>query len=284
MLDHFFPLLFPKDSESLKILDIRLREVWAKRLLNGTSKVKKVRRKKLCLCGDFRLFSNKIVHIWDHFFPLLFPKDSKSLKILDIRLWEVGAKRPENSTSKVKKVRRKRLCLRADFRQLLNTNVHIWDHLFPLLFPKESESLKILDIRLWEVGATRLLNGTSKVNRHTDRRTDTRTDRQTDISTYRKHRLRGPMLWKYIYIFSFFLRQLESNSAPKINFPNPNCLLPLYWNHVDVADKSIFKNLRFYKNFQIILTAPWTSWGELMSKHYFLFSNWLLNWMTAKLD
>ena len=29
----------------------------------------------------------------DHFFPLLFPKDSKSLKVLDIRLWEVGGKK-----------------------------------------------------------------------------------------------------------------------------------------------------------------------------------------------
>ena len=38
-------------------------------------------------------------------------------------------------------------------------------------------------------GAKRCLNGTSKVNRHTD----TQTDRQTNISTYRKHQ---PMLWK----------------------------------------------------------------------------------------
>ena len=48
----------------------------------------------------------------------------------------------------------------------------------PLLFPKDSESLKILDIRLREVGAKRPLNGTSKVNRQTDRHTDTQTDRQ----------------------------------------------------------------------------------------------------------
>ena len=54
------------------------------------------------------------------------------------------------------------------------------DHFFPLLFPKGSESLKILDIRLREVGAKRPLNGTSKVNRQTDRRTDRRTDGQTD--------------------------------------------------------------------------------------------------------
>ena len=66
------------------------------------------------------------------------------------------------------------------------------DHFFPLLFPKDSESLKIFDIRLREVGAKRPLNGTSTVNGQTNRQTD----RQTDISTYRKHRPRGPMLWK----------------------------------------------------------------------------------------
>ena len=68
----------------------------------------------------------------------------------------------------------------------------MWDHFFSLLFSKDSESLNILNIRLWEVGAKRCLNGTSKVNRWTDRQTDTR----TDISTYRKHQPRGPMLWK----------------------------------------------------------------------------------------
>ena len=54
------------------------------------------------------------------------------------------------------------------------------DHFFPLVFPKNSESLKILDIRLWEVGAKRPLNGTSKVNRRTDGHTDGHTDGQTD--------------------------------------------------------------------------------------------------------
>ena len=48
MLDHFFPLLFSKDSESLKILDIRLREVGAKRPLKKTEnrrRPKKVKKK-----------------------------------------------------------------------------------------------------------------------------------------------------------------------------------------------------------------------------------------------
>ena len=52
--------------------------------------------------------------------------------------------------------------------------------LLPLLFPKDSESLKILDIRLWEVGrAKRCLNGISKINRQTGRQTHGHTGRQT---------------------------------------------------------------------------------------------------------
>ena len=74
--------------------------------------------------------------------------------------------------------------LHGDFRQFSNKNVQIWEHFFPILFPKDSESLKILDIWLREVGAKRRLSGTSKVNT------------QTDILTYRKHWPRGPMLWK----------------------------------------------------------------------------------------
>ena len=45
-----------------------------------------------------------------------------------------------------------------------------------LIFPKDSKSLKILDIRLWEVGAKRRLNGTSK-SEHTDRQTHIWTNR-----------------------------------------------------------------------------------------------------------
>ena len=51
------------------------------------------------------------------------------------------------------------------------------DHFFSLLFPKDSESLKILDIQLREVGAKIPLNGTSKVNRQTDKQTHRRSFR-----------------------------------------------------------------------------------------------------------
>ena len=46
---------------------------------------------------------------------------------------------------------------------------------FHYFFSNESESLNILDIRLWEVGGNRSLNGTSKVKTWTDRQTDTHT-------------------------------------------------------------------------------------------------------------
>jgi hypothetical protein len=60
------------------------------------------------LRGDFRPLPNKNVQMLDHFFPLLFHKDFESLQILDIRLREVGAKRPLNGTLKVKKVGEKK--------------------------------------------------------------------------------------------------------------------------------------------------------------------------------
>ena len=73
--------------------------------------------------------------------------------------------------------------LRSNFtRTLYEQNFQIRDHFFPFLFSKDSEYQKSLDIGLWEVGAKKHLNGTSKVNRHTDK------------LTYRKHRPRGSML------------------------------------------------------------------------------------------
>ena len=52
---------------------------------------------------NFKPFLRQNFHIWDQFFPLVSPKDSKSLKNLDIRYPEVGAKRCLSGNSKVKK-------------------------------------------------------------------------------------------------------------------------------------------------------------------------------------
>ena len=83
--------------------------------IGGWTKAKSATKKNFFARGDFRPLWNKNVQMLDHFFPLLFPKDSESLEVLDIRLWEVGAKRPLKGTSKVKNERI--FFLRCDFRQ-----------------------------------------------------------------------------------------------------------------------------------------------------------------------
>ena len=83
----------------------------------------------------------------------------------------------------------------------------------------------MLDIRLREVGAKRPLNGTSKVNRWTDGQTHRRTDTQTDISTYRKHRPRGPMLWKWKGQCFGNLINIHLVSSKKKLIGSPNFLL-----------------------------------------------------------
>ena len=75
--------------------------------IGGWTKAKSA-KKNFFLRGGFRPLPNKNVLMLDHCFPLLFPKDSESLTILDIKLREVGEKRPLNGTSKVKKVREKK--------------------------------------------------------------------------------------------------------------------------------------------------------------------------------
>ena len=52
---------------------------------------------------------------------------------------------------------------------------------FHYFSPKDSESLKILDIQLCEVGAKRRSNGTSKVNTQTDGQTDKQKDGHFDF-------------------------------------------------------------------------------------------------------
>ena len=76
---------------------------------------------------------------------------------------------------------KKNFFLRGGFRPLPNKNVQFWNHFFPELFPKDSESLKILDIRLREVGAKCASKYTTRkgTDTHRDRQTDTQTDRRT---------------------------------------------------------------------------------------------------------
>ena len=82
---------------------------------------------------------------------------------------------PKNPDSKAK-IADKKIKLKKNARRFYTLcKLKKW-YLRPLLF-KDSKSLKMLDIRLWKVGAKRRLNGTSKVNTQTDRQTHRHTDR-----------------------------------------------------------------------------------------------------------
>ena len=118
--------------------------------------------------GNFRPFLSNNVHIWDHFF--LFPQEFRISKFFGHLTFGSGGKRLLSITSKVNKFLKTPYffcCCRGNLRQFLSKKFKIWDHSFSLLFPKNSESLKSVDIRLWDVGANRRLNGTSKINRRT---------------------------------------------------------------------------------------------------------------------
>ena len=65
---------------------------------DGSTDTKKIRLIRdnspeiIFLRADFTPFIHKSFQIWEPFFPLLFPKDSKNLKSLNNKLREVGAK------------------------------------------------------------------------------------------------------------------------------------------------------------------------------------------------
>ena len=89
--DHFFPYVSPKDSKIQIVWTFDFRN-WGKKYI--FTEWFFFRR------GDFRPFMNKRFQIWDHFFLLLFPKDFKNLKCLDIGLREFGATRLLNGVRK----------------------------------------------------------------------------------------------------------------------------------------------------------------------------------------
>ena len=85
---------------------------------------------------------------------------------------------------KAKSAKKNYFFLFGNFRPLPNYFFEIWDPFFSLLFSRDSKSLKILDIRLQEVGAKRRLNGTSKVNTLTETRTNRRTNQLIEMHVY----------------------------------------------------------------------------------------------------
>ena len=90
--DHFFSLHFLKDSKNPKSMDIWFRKWGQKIVLTEWTNEKKSVKNFFCR-GNFTPLMSTSFQIWDFFFPLLSPKDSKNIKSLDTGPREVGAKK-----------------------------------------------------------------------------------------------------------------------------------------------------------------------------------------------
>ena len=84
-------------------------------------------------------------------------------------------KKKEKKSSWMKKEEKKSSFVTAIFTPFMSKSLQIWDHIVTLLLSKDSKNLKTLDIRLWEVGPKRLLNGVRKCERQTDKQTHKQT-------------------------------------------------------------------------------------------------------------
>ena len=154
MWDHFFPLLFPKDSESLKILDIRLRKVGAKRRLNGSTDTtvgwtKNTQKPKFFEKRKKSSKTQKLKNVWRYAKISNKPFDQRSL--IHREAWF--------STCFVRQNQKKKKTIFC---------AAILDHFQTKMFkcettsfPKDFESLKLFDIWLREVGAKIRLNGST---------------------------------------------------------------------------------------------------------------------------
>ena len=152
--DLFFPLVFPNNSENITSLNIGLREVGAKIRLNGVNKENKSVKKKVA-AAILTIFEQKCSNLrplLSKTFPQGFLISKKFGHLISRSGGKKTFKRYLKSEQMKKKIRKNFFC-RGDFRPFLCKNVQIGDHFLPILFPKNSESLKFLDIQLWEVGA-----------------------------------------------------------------------------------------------------------------------------------
>ena len=127
-------------------------------------------QKNFFLPGNVTPFMSKGCPIWHPFFPLLFPKDSKNLKSLDIGLWASGGKNTFIWNKQVKKLVKNFFC-HGNFTPFMSKSFEIWDHFFPLLFPKDSKNLKKFEH--WTLGSW----GKKTVKQSGQSQTDIRTFR-----------------------------------------------------------------------------------------------------------
>ena len=178
MSDHFFPLLFAKDSESLKILDIWLQEVGAKRPLNGTSKVKKVREKKLFFARRFlTIFKQKCSYLR----PLLsitFPQGVRISKNIGHPTLGSGGKKTVKRYLKTAKSEEKKLFFAQRFLKIFKQKISYLRPLHSITFSQGFRISKNIGHPTSESGGKKTVKRYLK-SEHTHRHTDGQTDRWT---------------------------------------------------------------------------------------------------------
>ena len=156
--------MLDKDSESLKILDIQLREVGAQRLLKKTKnrrRPRKVKKKTFFFPRRFQtIFKQKCSYLR----PLLsitFPQEFRiSKNIGHSNSGSGGTKtvKKDRKPKKTEKSEEKNFFFARRFQTIFKQKCSYLRPLLSITFTKDSESLKILDIRLREVGAKSPLN------------------------------------------------------------------------------------------------------------------------------
>ena len=136
-----------------------------KKTFKQSEQMKKICKKKISPRRFYTLSEQKFSNLR----PLLsitFPQGFwKSKKFWHWTLGNGDKKTFKRSEQMKKKSIKKNFFQRSDFTPFMSKSFQIWDHFFPLLFPKDSENLKSSDIGLREVGAKRCLSGVNKLRR-----------------------------------------------------------------------------------------------------------------------
>ena len=133
----------------------------------------------------YTLYEQKFT-IWDYLFTILFHKDSKHLKSLDIGLQEVGAKICLNGVNKTKKICKNLFWLRQFYTLYQQKISNLRPHL-SITFPQRLQIFK--KFGHWTLGS-----GGNKLNwvRKCDEQTNRQTTEQTNIPIFQLIESFGP--------------------------------------------------------------------------------------------
>ena len=143
----------------------------------------------------FYPFMSKSIQIWDHFVSLVSPEESKNSKKFGHCTWGNWGKKTSKRSEQMKKKKSvNNFFCRGDFRPFWAKRLKSETTSFHYFCPRIPNLIFFGHLTLGS-GGKKTFKRYLK-SKQTKRQTDTR----TEISTYRKHRPRGPMLLKFTEI------------------------------------------------------------------------------------